>query len=283
MIYRKAALLIAVMLFAVSPVSGVALIPGYSGISPEAEQDDPAAEAYRAAYNEILDSNWDGAIQDFEKLIAGFPGSVWLDDSQYWICYAKEKSGKEAEEVYECYRIFTEKYPESKWVKDAQSNMVRIGGRLAEEGKPEYRAQVEAMRQSGDKEVLLTALFALRNMEGAKVLPVLSKILEENDDSEIREQVIFVLGNLDNPAAQAKLADIALNGKDNAMREKAVFWLGQNAATREQVGVIEKIINSNAPENIRKKGGVRPFAGARGARSGGAFRYRPEKSRTVSS
>jgi len=53
--------------------------------------DDEANKLYQKAYNNILDKNWDEAIDQFRELLKKYSNSSWEDDSEFWMCYAQEK------------------------------------------------------------------------------------------------------------------------------------------------------------------------------------------------
>ena len=91
---------------------------------------DQAQDAYQQAYNYILDENWKKAIDALDKFIKRNPGSNWADDARFWQCYARGKTGKDLETVFECYQQFIKSWPKSRWVDDAKSHMIRIGEEL---------------------------------------------------------------------------------------------------------------------------------------------------------
>ena len=119
------------------------------------------ADAYRGGYQHVLDEDWPAATSAFRDLVAKYPESDWTDDATFWLCYAEEKSGKNAEASFGCYQGFTDDYPDSEWTDDAERNLVRLARRLAQQGKPEYRDRIRDLEEDVDDEKLLTVLMAL--------------------------------------------------------------------------------------------------------------------------
>ena len=79
--------------------------------SAEASGDaDRAAKSYEHAYNLILDEKWDQAIQAFEKHLKEFPTGNTAEGARFWLCLAREKSGR-LEEAARCYQNFIQSYP----------------------------------------------------------------------------------------------------------------------------------------------------------------------------
>src|SRR5262245_43715060 len=89
-----------------------------------------AVEAYKKAYDLILNESWDKAIPAFQEVIKQYPGTSVEDDSAFYICLAREKS-EDNREAVKCYGQFVAKYPKSSYVTDATQNMTRLAHGLS--------------------------------------------------------------------------------------------------------------------------------------------------------
>ena len=74
------------------------------------ENQDEVDKAYKKAYNNILDEKWSEAIQSFEKFTRSYPKSRWVDDAEYWQCYAREQKGESLEKTFDCYQDFIKRH-----------------------------------------------------------------------------------------------------------------------------------------------------------------------------
>src|SRR5919106_3472629 len=115
MFRRKVSEFIATVLLMMFSTFTFAYPPG-----PAAEGSE-AAKAYNKAYGYVLDEKWSEATQAFQNVIRQHPNSPYTDDSNFWICFSKQKQ-KKLEESVKCYESFVTHYPKSEWSDDAQSN-----------------------------------------------------------------------------------------------------------------------------------------------------------------
>ena len=120
---------------------------------PAAEGDD-AAKAYNRAYNLVLDEKWAEAEKAFQNVTRQHPNSAYIDDSSFWICFAKQKQRK-LEDSVKCYESFIEQNPKSEWADDAQGNLINVATALAKAGMPQYGVHIKDMGKHGPDEVRL--------------------------------------------------------------------------------------------------------------------------------
>ncbi|NQT27467.1 HEAT repeat domain-containing protein [candidate division KSB1 bacterium] len=217
-------------------------------------QDKNAAKiAYQEAYNLVLDEKWDHSIDALEKVIQSHPRSQWVDDARFWQCYAREKTGRDLEQIFDCYQTFLEQFEDSKWSDDAKANLIRVGEKLAKSGKSEYTAMIEGMKEEEDQEIAIAALMAMQNMGDAEVIPIISKLYSTTRNSEVKEKVIFILSQSDAPEAENQLITIAKTDDDTEMREQAVFWIGQNSDSEAGFQTLKTIVLNDPDEDVREK------------------------------
>ena len=217
-----------------------------------AQTTEDAQKAYQNAYSFILNEQWEKAVTALDKVIEKHNKSQWIDDAEFWQCYAREKLGRNLEDVYQCYEHFIETYDDSKFVDDAKNNMVRIGELLVKQGKPQYKNTIEAMQKDEDEDVVLSALMALQHMGDDKGLPVILKLYEENRSFEFKEKILFLLSQFDAPEAENKLIEIAKTDADPDIREKAVFWLGNSSQSDKAFAALKSIMDTDSDESVRE-------------------------------
>lgn len=156
-----------------------------------------SAATYRRAEKLILDEQWRDAHDAMVKFIEQYPKSSYVDDAEYWKCYAQEKLAEKAvpvlEEAFQAYEIFVNKYPDSKWIDDAQSNMIRLGLYLADLGNENYVLKVQQLQKAQNDEIALAALYALRNADEKTVLPPLIELYTRTENTKIRQAILNML------------------------------------------------------------------------------------------
>lgn len=221
----------------------------------QAQTDDNASQAYKKAYSYILNEQWENAITALGKVIDSHPDSQWMDDAEFWQCYAREKLGRNLEDVYQCYARFIETQKNSKYVDDAKNNMIRIGKMLVKQGKPEYKQMVKALQTDDDEDIALSALMALQFMGDEKGLPAVLQLYNSDRSLEFREKCLFLLSQFDAPEAEDKLIEIAKTDKDPEIRKKAIFWLGNRTESKQSdqvVKVLQSIMNSDPDIEVQE-------------------------------
>jgi len=168
---------------------------------------------YRQAEKLILDEKWQDAHDAMLKFIEKYPKSSYVDDAEYWKCYAQEKlAGNTVPELgktFEAYETFVEKYPDSKWVDDAQANMIRLGLYLADLGNENYVLKVQQLQKAQNDEIALAALYSLRNADEKTVLPPLMELYTRTENTKIRQEIFNLLLKYKSEEAKKYLLEIA--------------------------------------------------------------------------
>jgi HEAT repeat protein len=222
----------------------------FYGQDAPSPQDQAAQSAYQKAYNLVLDKRWADAQKELDTFLNKYPRGSYSTAARYWKCYAREKLGDPAEEVFKSYQDFVNKYSSSNWADDARTNMVRIGSELAKQGKTEYGTIVQSMQENEDEDVKLTALYALRNSSDDQALPVIINLYDKSKSEKLRGKIVYVLGGFDSPLVIPKLADIALKDPSTTVRKNAVYALG-NTRKSEAAGALKQIVKSQADPDVR--------------------------------
>jgi|GEM_PF-305544 len=214
---------------------------------------DEVTQQYQDAYEQVLNENWKPALRQLDTFIQANPNSGWTDDARFWQCYARDHLSTSPEEVYACYEQFVKDYPDSKWADDAKANMIRIGQELVRSGHPAYKARIQALQQSDNEEIVLSALMALQNVGDQESMPAILDLYDSGQPPKVREKIIFLLGQSDAPAARQKLQDIARQDPVDKMRSDAVFWLGQTARSQQDVELLADIAAGDSSRKVRER------------------------------
>ncbi|KPK91895.1 hypothetical protein AMJ80_07005 [bacterium SM23_31] len=168
---------------------------------------------YNQANKLILEEKWQDAHDAMLKFIERYPKSSYVDDAEYWKCYAQEKlAGNTVPELgktFEAYETFVEKYPDSKWVDDAQANMIRLGLYLADLGNENYMLKVQQLQKAQNDEIALAALYALGNADEKTVLPPLMELYTRTENIKIRQAILSMLIKYKSEEATKYFLDIA--------------------------------------------------------------------------
>lgn len=216
-------------------------------------QDSESGKAYQKAYNLILNEKWNEAIGAMQKVLSDYPRSRWRDDASFWIIYAQDKSGQPREAVFSSYQNFINKNRSSKWVDDAKINLIRVGKELAQSGKNEYLKMLESMEKSDQREISISALYALGRMGDDRALDSIIKIYDETDDSLIKEKVIYTLNNFKNEKALDKIISIAQSDPNPKLREKAIYWLSEQTPNAKLMNLLEEMAMKEANVEVAEQ------------------------------
>ncbi|UCE19426.1 MAG: HEAT repeat domain-containing protein [Gemmatimonadota bacterium] len=229
-----------------------------SSISISGAQDDEdrsasreAREAYRKAYDLILDENWPDARKSLSTFLEKYAESAYSDDASFWISYTLEKQGK-YEDAFKSYQGFVEAYTNSKYVDDAESNMIALAKKLYQMGKTQYKIYLDEAGEDPDEDIKLQALAALGQMDSEEALPILKDVLKTSKSKKLREKAVFVISQIGGNEALETLLDLAKNDPDPDVRENAVFWIGQEGG-RESLGVLMDVFKSTQNQQVREK------------------------------
>ena len=223
------------------------------GRGAQADPNETDTQKYQQAYNYILEENWQKALTAFESFIQQYEKSPYLDDAHFWHCFAMEKTGASDEDVFKCYQDLIKTYPKSQWTDDAERNLITVGKRLVDTGKTEYKAIIEAMQKSADKEIALTAINALREIGNERALDALAGLYSSTQQRKVREEIIFAISQFKSPKVVPSLTKIVKEDPDRHLRERALFWLSQTKPSEEVIKLMEHVALNDPNQEVRDK------------------------------
>jgi HEAT repeat protein len=239
---------------------------GYAHIRAQAPapwlQQDPAAQAYRAARDALNGGRYADAAKGFEALRSKYPKSGYVPDSYYWQAFALYRMGgrgdlKDAQELLAQQGV---RYPKADTRGDAEGLRVRVESQLARMGDA---AAAEAVAQqakdpcqSEDQSVRTAALSALMNMNAEQALPILKEVLKSRGEcsAQLRRQAVFLVAQKMSDQSVDILLDLAERNPDPdpKVREAAVFWLSQ-VHTDQAVDALESILKESKDPDLQER------------------------------
>ena len=178
-----------------------------------AREESRRSEAYRQGQEALENEDWEEASRIYGKLAAASGDET--DAALYWKAYADWKRKLKKESLEGISRLLST-YPKSSWADDAKALELEIRDGKTAKGA----ASME------DEELKLYALDSLMNMEPAKAIPALEKVLASNGSRRLKERALFVLSQSDSPRAREIVVRIAKTGQPVELRREAVRTLG---------------------------------------------------------
>jgi len=220
--------------------------------------------AYRDAQSALDQARWEEAVQRFAAVAD--QKNADSDAALYWKAYAEEKIGRKAEAL-QTLKGLRSSYPKSVWIDDAEALEVAISGDGAPRGAGPKGGPVGAgpviagpvgsgpaiagSRETGsDEELQMYALDGLMQMDSARALPILEKILAGNRSLQIKQRALFVLGQSDEPRARTLLVSTAKSGSPAELQIEAVRSLGI-AGGPEDVQALSEVYRATASRETR--------------------------------
>jgi tetratricopeptide (TPR) repeat protein len=183
-----------------------------------------AQTPYDEGQKALRDKNWMEAADQFEQAIEADGDQV--DAALYWRAYAYYKAGRRKEAERELRRL-ERKYPQSSWVKEAQSL------RIEHQDAADSVEQVASGESGLDEELRLFALAQLMDRDPERALPLVLDLVQNSESQSVRQDALFVLVMSEEPAARQALGEIARDNSDPELQRTAIHMLGTMEATSE--------------------------------------------------
>jgi len=175
-----------------------------------------AQTPYDEGQKALREQNWTEAAEQFKQAIKADRDNA--DASMYWRAHALYKAGRKNEAERQV-RSLERKYPDSRWLKEAQVLLIEHDGSAL--------ALAGATGESGlDEELRIFALAQLMDRDPERALPLVLDMMESSDSESVRNDTLFVLGMSDDPRAQQAIAQIALDSNNPELQVDAIHMLG---------------------------------------------------------
>lgn len=206
-------------------------------------QDDQSesAQHYREGREALDRSDWDTAIQAFEK---AREDASRADAALYWVAYAQNKKG-DAAIALETVELLKQSYPDSRWVREARALEMEIGGPSRGSKAPRGSEKDE------DLELKLMALNSLMHADEDEAVPLLEQMLQGDHPTKLKEKALFVLAQSSSARAQEIVAGLARDDSNPELQEKAIKYMGIHGG-RENLQLLSELYDTVRNEEARK-------------------------------
>jgi len=178
-----------------------------------------AQTPYDEGQKALREQKWTVAAEQFEQAIKADKENA--DASMYWRAHALYKAGRNKEAERQL-RSLGRKYPDSRWLKEAQVLQIEHDGAPALAGVSEDSLM--------DEELRMFALAQLMDRDPDRALPLVMETLENTTSDKTRQEMLFVLGMSDDPKAQQAIGRIAQDGNDTGLQTEAIQMLGMSSS-----------------------------------------------------
>lgn len=176
-----------------------------------------AQTPYDEGQKALREQRWMDAVNQFEQVIES--DQEQTDAALYWSAYAYYKAGRKNEAERDLRKL-ERRYPESRWVKEAQT--LRIEYQDSEESIERLAAESPVM----DEELRLFALSQLMERDPDRALPMVLDLMRNAKSEQVRNDAMFVLGVSGQPQARQVLSEAAKDSDDPEMQIDAIHMLG---------------------------------------------------------
>ncbi len=186
-------------------------VPAFSFQSQQSSGDDAD---YRRGLGELDAHQWDQAIASFNA--SAERGRSNADAALYWKAYAQNRAGRREAALFTLAQLH-EKYPSSRWLKDARALNVEV---RAQTGSP------VSPSAEPDDDLKLMAVNSLMQSNPSAAFPVVEKVLTSNNSERVKEQALFVLTQSGSPEASKLLANVATGKSNPQLQVRAIRLMG---------------------------------------------------------
>ena len=180
----------------------------------ESHQGAPEDADYQRGLTELDAHQWDQAVSSFEAAAAH--GKSNADAAFYWKAYAQNRTGQREAALLTISQL-RQKYPASRWLKDARALDLEI---RAQSGSPVSPSAEQ------DDDLKLMAVNSLMQSDPSSAFPVLEKVLTSDNSERVKERALFVLTQSSSPNATKLLANIATGKTNPDLQVKAIRLMG---------------------------------------------------------
>ncbi len=226
--------------------------------------------AYHEAQSALDQARWEEAAERFAAVAEARAADA--EAALYWKAYAEEKLARKSEALA-TLKTLRAGYPKSVWLDDADALEMAIAG-AAPRGRGPSGALAgvsggiadgiaggsgpvvagggssSSRDVSPEDELQLYALDGLMQMDSARALPILEKILAGNRSLQVKQRALFVLSQSDEPRARTLLVETAKSGKPAELQVEAVRSLGI-AGDPEDLRALSEIYRTSASKETR--------------------------------
>ncbi len=175
-----------------------------------------AQTPYDEGQKALREQNWTEAADQFKQAIKADKDKA--DASMYWRAHALYKAGRNSEAERQL-RSLERKYPDSRWLKEAQVLQIEHDG-----SAPVIAGTTD--KSLVDEELRMFALAQLMDRDPERALPLVLDTLKSSGSESVRSDTLFMLGMSDDPRAQQAIAQIARDSNNPGLQVDAIHMIG---------------------------------------------------------
>jgi tetratricopeptide (TPR) repeat protein len=155
-------------------------------------------------FNEAMElriqREWNRALEKYQSLKQRYPDSKYVDDAEFWSAYILVEQGKDTD-AFTAYQSMKQKYPDSPWADDATMHQIGLAEKFVKQGQDSYKSFLTEELKSPHKNVKYQAALSLGKLGDERAIPVL-KEMSNNGDRDMRSVGNSLLQKLDQPTRQ---------------------------------------------------------------------------------
>jgi len=184
-----------------------------------------------AARKALNDQRYLEAAELYAELRAAAKTGNAIGDAIYWEAFARYRLDRTSElkKALELLDLQKSEYADAPTAADGEALAARIAGELASRGEPGAAREIYQLADEDRQreETRIAALHALSEMDPAKALPILEKLVRDREGSsqELRQNAAFILCRME--SGPAVLLTVLPSETDPAMQETIVMCLGE--------------------------------------------------------
>ncbi len=178
------------------------------------ERAERVEEAYDNGRDALDDDKFERAEEKFDEVAKA--NTAQADAALYWKAYAQNRLGKRSAALATISDL-KQKYPQSRWLKDAGALQIEVQQSSGQPTKPEAQ---------NDDELKMLAIQGLMNSDPQRAMPLLEKVLNGNATPKEKSRAMFVMAQNGSPQSREILGRIASGQSNPELQRKAVEYLG---------------------------------------------------------
>ena len=200
-----------------------------------------AQTPYDEGQKALREQNWPVAAEQFQQAIKADKSNA--DAAMYWRAHALYQAGRKAEAERQIVAL-ERKYPDSRWIKQAQ--VLQIENQSAD-----AIASKTAGDSGLDEDLRIFALAQLMDRDPERAIPLVLKVLRTTNNEEIANDALFVLGMSDEPAAQKAISEVAHDSSNPELQANAIHILGA-ASTKGSLELLQSLYSDSASFEVKQ-------------------------------
>jgi HEAT repeat protein len=200
-----------------------------------------AQTPYDEGQKALREQNWTEAADQFKKAIKA--DREQADASMYWRSHALYKAGRKSEAERQV-RSLERKYPDSRWVKEAQLLEIEHNGT-----EPVLSGAADG--SDLDEELRMYALAQLMDRDPERALPLVLDMMNSTGSENVRSDTLFILGMSDDPRAQQLIAQIARDSKNPDLQVNAIHMLGISS-NQPSIDLLSDLYHESTSIEVKK-------------------------------